>query len=348
MEDRFYKKKWLKNINRIEEKEEYNILRLNRAERIPDFDKNFYEYFLKNITQEDIKYYPDKNKLIKSISLFYKIDSSNILLSNGSVIAIKTFLEVFSEQSKEIILTDPCFPMHWIYTLTNNCKIVKIGYSDNFVFDFNKLLSSINNNTSCICISNPISPIGNIIKLEDINKVLKKADKLDIPVLIDEAYIEFSDQKSCISLIKSNPNLVISRTFSKAFGAAGLRIGFLAGNIELINIMKKISNPYEVSSLAIKFGIYLLENFHNVEDYIMKIKKERKIIEDILLSKNIFFIKSQTNTMHVKIDKKEIENYLYTNNIKCKIKIINDDRYLCFSLYPGLYKSKFFDYITNN
>jgi len=204
MFERFYKKEWLKNINRIEQEEKYDGLRLNRAERIPDFDENFYKNFVKNITHEDIKYYPDKNKLINSISLFYEINKKDILLSNGSVVAIKNFLEVFSQHGKEIVITDPCFPMHWIYSLTNNCKITKIGYSDNFIFDFEKLLSTINEETTCVCISNPVSPMGNILSLDDIEKILKKADKLDIPVLIDEAYIEFSDQKSCLCLVKNN------------------------------------------------------------------------------------------------------------------------------------------------
>jgi histidinol-phosphate aminotransferase len=238
--------------------------------------------------------------------------------------------------------------MHWIYSLTNNCKIIKVGYSSEFIFDFEKLLSSVNEETTCVCISNPVSPIGNIISLDDIEKLLKKADRLDIPVLVDEAYIEFSDQKSCLCLIKNNPNLVVSRTFSKALGAAGMRIGFLTGNTELINIIKKISNPYEVSSLAIKFGINLLDNYHVVHDYVLKIKEERKIIENILLKNNIDHVKSETNTMHIKINKRGIDTYLEKNNIYCKTKKINNDTYMCFSLYPGFSKSEFFYYLTND
>lgn len=344
MSERFYKKEWLKDIDRIEQEENYDCLRLNRAERIPDFDSNFYENFVKTISQEDIKYYPDKNKLIESISNFYKINKNNILLCNGSVIAIKNFLEVFSEKDKEVIISDPCFPMHWIYSLTNNCKLVKIGYTEDFIFNIEGILTSINRDTTCICISNPISPMGNIIKLEEIKKILKKADKFDVPVLIDEAYIEFSDQKSCIDLISNHPNLIVSRTFSKALGAAGLRIGFLTGNTELLGIVKKISNPYEVSSVAIKFGIHLLKNYKIVEEYVESIKKERKIIEDILTKNRISYVRSETNTMHIEINKEGMDSYLKENKICCRIKDIKDKKYLCFSLYPGLSKSDFFNY----
>ena len=128
-------------------------------------------------------------------------------------------------------------------------KQIKINFDNNLTLNFKKLLMSINKNVSMIMFANPNSPTGTILQNHEIIKVLKKAKKNNCYVVIDEAYFGFYN-KSALALIKKYSNLIILRTFSKAYGLAGLRSGYIVSNKNNIDQLYKYRPMYEINSIA--------------------------------------------------------------------------------------------------
>ena len=169
--------------------------------------------------------------------------------------------------------------MHKIYNLQN--LLLWVNYNKEKTINHLDIINNINDNTCCIVLANPNSPVGDIINLDNIEEIIIKANENDIPILIDEAYIEYAEQESCINFLKKYQNLVISRTFSKALGCAGLRIGYLLGNDDIMEIINKFIPTYEISSLSAKFGSYLLDNQNEIDNYLLLINQEKQKIGEV-------------------------------------------------------------------
>lgn len=352
--NKYYKKYWLSTIDRIhplkEEQEVNHKLRLHRAERLYPFPDEFFNNFLKTINQEDFRYYPDVHKLKDKLANIYNTKSSNIFLNNGSSENIKTFYDSFAIEGKNVIITNPCYPMHRIYAELQRTIFTKIDYNDNIQINYLDILNKIDENTCCIVLANPNSPIGDIISFHNIEKIICKANTFDIPILIDEAYIEYSNQQSCVDLLPKYPNLIISRTFSKALGCAGLRIGYLIGNNDIMEIINKFIPTYEISSIAAKFGLYLLNNKHIVDDYVELVKNEKIKIGKICNNNNIPCILNHINTIHIKPhNMSEIKEYLNYQPIFYRTRKLpyDEEEWLAIVLYPDFTKSQLFDNLLN-
>jgi histidinol-phosphate aminotransferase len=347
MNNPYYKKKWLQNVDRVHPPREEQLvddkLRLHRAERIEPFTDVFFENFMKTVKQEDFRYYPDIHILKEKLANMYGFQKHNIFLNNGSSENIKVFYEAFAMSNQDVIITKPSYPMHKIYADLNNSNVVYINYNKELQVKYKDFLEAITDNTCCVVIANPNSPIGDIIGRSEIEEIIKKTYNLNIPILIDEAYIEYSKQESCINLIKKYNNLVVSRTFSKALGCAGLRIGYLVGGDEIMEVINKFIPTYEVSSISAKFGLYILENYSVVDDYIKLIHKEKELIKKICLDKKITVLLNHINTIHFKVNNvEEIKEYLDTQPVFYRTRKLPHDEshWLAVVLYPGFSESE--------
>ena len=344
----FYKKQHLKDVIRIHPpKEEQKVdgrIRMHRAERLEPYPQKFFNNFLDTISQEDFRYYPDVHGFKKKISEFHNISEKNLMLNNGSSEIIRNFYEAFAVENKNILITNPCYPLHEVYAKMNNSNIVKIDYNKN-TWDINNMIDKINEETCCICFANPNSPFGDIKSIEEIKLILNKASKFKIPTLIDEAYIEYSDNKSCISLLDEYENLLISRTFSKGLGVAGLRCGYIVGNFYTMQIIQKFVPSYEITSIMCKFGSYLLENYNIVDEYIKKIKEEKEKIKVLCRDVGIPVVLNHINTIHLKPNNlNDVINYLKENNVLHRTRKIpiDSDNWLPLVLFPDLCNSEMF------
>lgn len=360
--NKYIKKDWLNKLDRIEDPnpERNNTfpkeVRLHRAERLTDFPEDFFNDFIKSINQEDIRLYPEVTTLKKNIGKYFNINYENILLFSGSIVCIKTFMENFCIPNKSTIISEICYPFHYIFPKIENTKIEYIKHdiieSNNTILkmkiNLSSLIEKINENICCICIANPNSPIGDILSLDEIERILKKALIYNIPVLVDEAYIEFSDAESSIKLLNKYDNLVISKTFSKGFGCAGLRCGYLISNDKIIESIKKIMYQHEITHLTSKFCSHLLDNYNIVYDYTKSIKKEREQIFKLLKLNKIKYVECQLNTISIKPNNiHKLFEYFQKINIRCKLRNINNEIYLVISLFESFHKHKIFETILN-
>src|SRR3989338_3360287 len=208
---------------------------------------------LNSISPDSLATYPEYDKLRKALANYCNVDVNKIIPTNGTDEAIKTIIETYVEKGKdEIIIPTPTFAMFKFYAQLNEAIIKEIQYNYDLSFPVKKVLGGINKNTKIVVLVNPNNPTGTSIKEQNIIKIIEKAQENNTIVIIDEAYCQFSG-KTSIPLTKKYNNLIITQTFSKAFGLAGLRLGYIISNEDNINLIKKILSPYSVKKYHLIF-----------------------------------------------------------------------------------------------
>ena len=321
-------KDYLKKVVRksyTENKLSYDLV-LDQSERFTNYENNLFNNFLSTLTQHDFSLYPNLNKFKESISNFYGVKSNEITFNFGSDQCIKSIIDVFCESDSNIITSIPNFPMYKVYSDINNNDFIGVALNKDLSTDIEKIIKSVNSKTSLIILSNPTSPIGEYIHFNKIKKILD----LGIPVLIDEAYIEFYDSKlSLSSKINEYNNLFVTRTFSKAMGAAGLRFGSIISNKTNISFIEKIKPMYETTGISLKYVDFLIKNYYIVDDYITQTMSEKKILINKLESKNFEIIDSHSNWIHFNdgFDNTSVMKHFSHHNILSKFVDIPYSKY---------------------
>ena len=328
-------KKYLKNIERksdLDDKSQYDYV-LNQSERtqhIPGFKK-----FLQSINQEDFFFYPQTKNFKEKISNFYGVDGNEIFLCAGSDVGIKSVFETFTDGGR-VVTSEPSFPMYKVYSELYNCEYFGIPHEEDYTVSTEKILSNITNDTDLVILANPNSPMGEYKSFDEIRILLEQ----DVPVLIDEAYIEFSDRDSLINEINNYSNLLITRTLSKGFGAAGCRVGMVFSNEKNIELVSKFRHMYEISGVSMKYCEFLLDNYSVIDDYIENVKIEKKKIIS-LLSNDFDVVDSDCNWIHFNNEIDNIDTIRVLDKHKvlvkyCSIPHDNRNNWCRMTIQPNL------------
>ncbi len=268
--------------------------------------------------QENFHRYPDplQKKLKEKISTIKNINAKNIFIGNGSDEAIDLLIRAFCNPGKdEILIFPPTYGMYEVSAAINDVEIKEILLTKDFELNISELKKSITNKTKIIFVCSPNNPTGNSFNENEIENLFNSFNGI---VVIDEAYIDFSDKASWLKKLNQYPNLVILQTLSKAWALAGLRIGMAFASEEIIQILNKIKPPYNISVATQKLALQVLNDEEKAYQKINVIKKEKqKLVEDL---KVFDFIKkiypSDTNFLLVKVsDAAGLYKYLLTKNI---------------------------------
>ena len=294
---------WVKGVNRLQifRATKKERLRLDCAERLIDFSDTFFEKFLSTLNQEDFITYPsyaEYNNLKNELARFHNCLAENIVLSAGSDAIIKDIMQITCKEGSEVLGLFPSFPMYKIYAETFGATYRGVECNKIDDNNFDSIISNIKDSTSMVILANPGSPFGEYTSIEVCKKLADYLELKSICLVIDEAYVDFTDQ-NCLDLIQRNSNVIITRTFSKAWGAAGARIGYAISNRENAECISRVGLTYPISGPSLRFAIYLLQNFDEVESYIKTSKEEREKLIRSLESCGYEVIKSQANTIHI-------------------------------------------------
>ena len=292
-----------------------NYLRLDKNERVTNFHKNELKNF--NFTSFDLSAYPEVGKIYKLLSKSIKISINNLILTPGSDFGYRICFEFFCRnEKKKIIVLNPTFGMIDVYSKIHKVKKINIEYNINLELDLKKLKKNITKNISAIFLANPNSPTGTIIDKNELIEIITRANKLNIPVILDEAYYGFY-KHSFIKYIKDFGNLIILRTFSKSFGLAGLRAGYIISNKKIINELNKFKPMYEINSIACYILEVLLKKPNIVENYVASVNRGKIFFEKKLKILKINFLPTYANFIHIDLGskKKMIEKSLYNKKI---------------------------------
>jgi len=262
------------------------------------FDEDYLNHLRRSIFTVNLSEYPNINNknLINELSNYCGIDGENIQIFNGSDSALHYIFATFLNPETKVLIYYPTYTQveSYIQLYSNNLNYSYItDLFGNHEYDFNDI-----ENNDLIYITNPNNPTGKIIEPSEIEKlIIKYPNKLFI---IDEAYYEFSN-KTCVNMVKNYNNLIVTRTFSKAFSLASIRLGYICTNIKNINEINKIRNTKEVNSFAQSLGLAALKNINYVKDRISIINNNKEFFINELKKLNIEFIDSMSNFVLIKV-----------------------------------------------
>lgn len=232
--------------------------------------------------------YPDPMqwKIKEKLSVIKQIPVDQIFLGNGSDEPIDLLFRCFCEPGvDEVILFPPTYGMYEVSANINNISCNRVLLTPEFQLDLEALESAIKPNTKIIWICSPNNPSGNSIDRQDIEMVLNNFDGL---VVVDEAYINFSRQKSLVTDLADYPNLVVLQTLSKAWGLAGLRVGMAFASAEIVGYLNKVKPPYNISEPVQELALKALDEIGQVNDMILQLVEARKQLEqDFLMSPQV-------------------------------------------------------------
>lgn len=218
--------------------------------------------------------YPSSSQeeLKSAIATYKSVEKEQVVLGNGSDELIDLLMRATCEPGKDnILISEPTFGMYRIYAKLNNVEVLQVPLTKtNFEHDLDSVLKAITKNTKIIFVCSPNNPSGSSISKVDLTSLLQSFKGL---VVVDEAYIDFSEKESHLKLIDSFSNLVVFQTFSKAWGLAGLRIGVAYANQEITDTLNKIRPPYNISTFSQQLLLTALEAPEITTRLIKKVKK---------------------------------------------------------------------------
>lgn len=217
--------------------------------------------------------YPDPHqKEIKALLSEIKgVPTENIFLGNGSDEAIDLVYRVFCEPRVDnVVAISPSYGMYRVAAATNDVQYRAVRLNDNFELDAAALLAHVDEHTKAIFLCSPNNPSGNLL---DEGQVLQILDTFDGVVVVDEAYIDFADSRSSITLIEKYPRLIVLQTLSKAWGMAGLRLGIAVAASEIISLFSRVKYPYNIGSATQRLVIEKLSQ--GIDQQVVEIKKQR-------------------------------------------------------------------------
>ncbi len=283
-----------------------NVLNLKPYSSARDDFKGNASVFLdanENPFPSEYNRYPDPHqwRLKEKIALIKNVKTEQILLGNGSDEPIDLLIRAFCEPSTDnVLIPQPTYGMYTVSAEVNAVSIKTVNLTSDFDIDLDAIRKSWNKNTKLLFLCSPNNPSGNLL---DANKIKILLNEFPGIVIVDEAYIDFTNYGGFVPMLNQFPNLVILQTLSKAWGLASIRLGMCFANTETISILNKIKPPYNVNGITQKVALESLDQIERKSNWVTEIVKEREILKEGLLQlPSIQMVyPSQANFLLVKI-----------------------------------------------
>ena len=279
-------------------------------------DKDLYRDLLKKLGESDItlNYYPDDSysELKKEINNYVGYEPKNITVGNGSSELLDLCVKTFVDKDETILSLDPTFSMYSIYAQVFSAKYIGAKAEEDFKLNVDSIIKDIKeNNPKLIILCNPNNPTGSVLTKEEVRKIIKSTDAL---IALDEAYMEFGDE-SLIDEVMDYDNLLIVKTVSKAFSLAGIRMGYIVANEDIITSIEKVRAPYNLNSLSTYIATEALRQKERMFDYVKNIKEEREKIYKALVNLVVKSYKSSANFVFFKSDIDNLQKKLVDKDV---------------------------------
>ena len=231
---------------------------------------------LNGMNAKTLALYPRREPGEKLVADFLGVAAEQVLLTNGADEGIDLLCRAYLDPGSEIIVITPAFAMYEVFAQTEDAKVVRVPSGPEFSFPTQNLLNAITPQTRIIVICNPNNPTGLPIARPSIMQVIQAAP--NAAILLDEAYFDFYGQ-TLMDQIGKLPNLFIARTFSKAYGLAGLRLGVMAGDKEHISVLRRMVSPFNVNAFAMECLAEALADREFVAAYVAQVRAGREWLQ---------------------------------------------------------------------
>jgi histidinol-phosphate aminotransferase len=253
---------------------------------------------LRALDAEALARYPEREPVEVQVADFLGLDAVQVLLTNGVDEAIHLLCSTYLEPGDEAIIVVPTFAMYAIFARAEGARVIQILAGENFAFPSADLLTRINPRTRLIAVANPNNPTGSAAAPQVLLEVARAAPQA--AVLVDEAYFEFHGE-TILQQTGRPANLFVARTFSKAYGLAGLRIGILAGDAGQMAMVRRVASPYNVNVLALAALPEALADQQYVNRYVADVQHSRGELEHALGTLGLHYWPSRANFVLVRV-----------------------------------------------
>lgn len=295
---------------RVQAMKEYHPPLGNRDAMRLDFNENTIacsprvKEVLGRISAGALTRYPEREPVERIVAAHLGVTPELVVLTNGVDEAIHVLFETFLDSGDELLLPVPTYTMYEVYASATDARVIAVQAAGDLQFPFDPLIAAITPRTKIIAIANPNSPSGSVATRAQILELAQRAP--EAIVLVDEAYFHFYGE-TVMDLVGAVPNLIVARTFSKAYGLAGLRLGVLAGPVELMRWIRRVLSPYSVNSLALACLPAALEDSAYLDWYVGEVLCARADFEAALDQAGVRRWPTQANFVLVEIGERHVE-----------------------------------------
>jgi histidinol-phosphate aminotransferase len=250
-----------------------SFLRLDLSESVMAAPPRVRESILRLIDSDRFSAYPDDSSLYPLLADYVGVPASQLLVTNGSDHAIQLILRAFLSPGDQLQVIDPSFPIYAHVARTLGADVQCAPLAGDFSFSAEQFIEQMASGPRLCVLVNPNNPTGTLIPLESLRAVAAAAQPAAL--IVDEAYYEYAGM-TAVSLLADYPNVIITRTFSKAFGLAGLRLGYIVAHPDIIRQLRKLRLPFDVNAFAISAATGHLSDLSSMRQYVRAILSEAK------------------------------------------------------------------------
>lgn len=244
------------------------------------------------LDRDSLATYPEYEAARQKLAGYYRVKPDQIVLTNGTDDAVKVICETFVEPGDVLLVPAPTFPIYQFFHEVAGGRTERVYFDENFRLPLKPMLKALKRGARWVALANPNNPTGTMVLRRDLRVMLEAAPKTAF--VVDEAYYEFSGE-TVIPWIKKYPNLIVTRTFSKAFGLAALRMGCILTNPETAEMMRRGQNPFPVNSLALAGALAAIEHAEEALRFAAKVRRERERLRQWLEARGIRTVPSRAN-----------------------------------------------------
>ena len=259
---------------------------------------------IRQITPEELSRYPEREPVERLVAGRLALAAEQVLLTNGVDEAIHLMCEAYLDPADEVVIVTPTFGMYEVLAEATGARVVRVQCEGEFRFPVKETLRAVSGKTRMIAIASPNNPTGTVAARDEILRICKAAP--ESAVLVDEAYYDFHGE-TVLPDVSEVPNLFVARTFSKAYGLAGLRAGILAGAAQQMKSVRRVSSPYNVNAIALLSLPAALDDSQHIAGYVEQVKHGRQELTSTLASLGIRYWPSHANFLLVYIGERHRE-----------------------------------------
>jgi histidinol-phosphate aminotransferase len=275
----------------------------------------------------DVRAYPPPRgyMAVKAIANFLGFRESEISVANGADELMDLLMKVFVRRGSKVMVVEPTFPMYTFFTQLYGGSKVTVMLRPNFGLDVDAILKKADRDTSLLFVCSPNNPTGNQFRKSEIKKLLQEFNGV---VVLDEAYADFA-RYSVINWVKDYDNLAVLRSFSKAFGLAGLRLGYLVSNSSIVNYVQRVMDPFNVNVITQQLITLALQNWNYFEERIKFVINEREwLMNNLTKVDGVTPFPSDANFVLFKVAKSNLTSAIVTERLENRNVLVKDRGHL--------------------
>jgi histidinol-phosphate aminotransferase len=276
---------------------------------------------LRKLDTEELAKYPEREPAETRVAEFLKVTPAEVLLTNGVDEAIHLVCQTYLEPGDEALLVVPTYSMYRIYASAAGAEVIGVSAESQFRFPTETLMKRMGPRTRLIAIANPNNPTGAVAPREALLQIARAAP--NAAVLVDEAYFEFYGQ-TMVKRHRELSNLFVTRTFSKAYGLAGLRLGVLVGDAGQMQAIRQVSSPYNVNAIALACLPEALDDQAYVRRYVEEILESRRRLQGFLKSSGIPFWPSEANFVLMRAGQSKLDAAKFVERMRQRGILVRD------------------------